>query len=96
MTNLCDQSPAGHLAREGGCGGEGGGGGAVKTPSHLDGVHRGSEDRVVVLDAPPVARPAGTGQVTAVFLQDAQGLDQPAQGPLDLRDREPFATINDH
>ena len=47
--------------------------------AHLDGVHCGPEDRVVVLDAPPVSGPAGAGQVTAVLLQDTQGLDQSGQ-----------------
>lgn len=76
----------------------GGRGGRAETPptSHLDGVDRGSENRVIVLDTSPEARPAGTGQVTAIFLQDAQGLDQPAQGHLDLKNKETLGMINSH
>lgn len=44
--------------------------------TYLDGVHGGSEDRVVVLDAPPVPGPGGTGQVAAVLLQNTQGFHQ--------------------
>lgn len=47
--------------------------------AHLDGIHRRSEDGVVVLDAPPESGPGGTGQVTAILLQDTQGLDQSTQ-----------------
>lgn len=56
--------------------------------SHLDGVHRRSEDGVVVFDAPPEPGSGGTGQVTAVLLQDAQGLDQPIQGQQNLKERQ--------
>lgn len=55
--------------------------------AHLDGVHRGSEDRVVVFDAPPVFGLGGTGQVTAILLQDTQGLGQPTQGFQNLKQK---------
>lgn len=45
--------------------------GDKQNPSHFDGVHRGSEDRVVVLDAPPVSGPGRGGQVATVLLQDS-------------------------
>lgn len=47
-----------------------------------------------MLDASPEARSARTGEVTAIFLQDAQGLDQSGQGNLDLKNKEPL--IKDH
>lgn len=62
---------------------------------HLDGVHRRSEDGVVVLDAPPVSRPRRTRQVTAVLLQDTQGLDQSAQRLHNLRVAETFGSLKE-
>lgn len=62
--------------------------------SHLDGVHGGPEDGVVVFDAPPVSGPGGTRQVAAVFLQDAQSFDESTQGLRRLaRRKEPKEKI---
>lgn len=52
---------------------------------HFNSVHCRPEHRVVVFDAPPVFGQSGTRQVTAVLLQDTQGLDQTTQGIHDLR-----------
>lgn len=58
--------------------------------AHLDGVYRGSEHGVVVLDAPPVSGLGGVGQVTAVLLQDAHGLHQSAQSLQSLQEGRSF------
>lgn len=55
--------------------------------AHLDGVHGGSEDRVVVLDAPPEPGSDRTGQVAPVLLQDAQGFDESAQRVQSLMEK---------
>lgn len=43
---------------------------------HFDGIHCSPENRIVVLDTPPVSGSGGRGQVTAILLQDAQGFDE--------------------
>lgn len=63
-----------------------------ENPSHFDGVHRGSEDRVVVLDAPPVSGPGRGGQVTPVLLQDSQGFDQSTETVQGLENTQVLLT----
>lgn len=61
---------------------------------HFDGIHCSPENRIVVLDTPPVSGSGGRGQVTAILLQDAQGFDESIQRLQDLVRRKMSIDVN--
>lgn len=63
--------------------------------AHLDGVHGGSKDRIVVLDAAPELGPSEAGQIVAILLQNAQGLHQIIQRSQHLNGKD-YIILNYH